>query len=147
MAIYDFNVTKSDVLDRIPLNTSQIGTNTEPISTGDVEDAIEGAASQASAALERNGIDGSDLSDEAHRQLEDAVRDGAAAEIMRRAGHADSETYSSLKTGFDEAIDRIADSANLDRADGGSRVESSVGGDNGIDPEQRSPFRGTDWEM
>jgi hypothetical protein len=147
VSIYDYNVTVDNVLDRIPMNTSQIGPSTEPIDTGDVEDAIDGAASDVSGAIERNGIDGSDLSDEAHRQLEKVVRDGAAAEIMRRTGHVDSSTYDSLETDYDEAANKYADSSHLDRDDGGGRVESSVGGDNRIPDEQRSPFRGTDWEM
>ena len=142
MAIDSLNVTVDEVLGRIPFDTSQVGANTDPISTSDVEDAIEGAASDMTGVLSRSGTDSSSLKDEELRQIQTAVRDGAAADLMAREGHV-GDVQQELKEAFEDAKDKYSDSAELAGTAGG-RVKSNVD----TSPDRESPWKGTDhWEM
>lgn len=123
MAIDAFNVTRSDVLDRIPAGTSQVGSGTEPVSETDVDEAIDDKASEMAGVLERYSVDAADLSDEAERQVQNAIRDGAAAEVLKQFGHV-GEIYEKFVSNFEDAKEELRDSANLDRD--ADRIDSTV---------------------
>jgi len=141
MAVYDFDVTVAEVLERVPgASPDRVGPNTEPISESDVEEAIEEGSSEMAGALSRNGPAPKDLDDEAKVQLQKAVRDGAAASLMSWNG-ATGEVQQDRQDAFDEARERYTDSSEIDGHTGG-RVASNI-----ADDESESDFIGNDFEM
>lgn len=117
MAIATFNVAAAGVKGKIPFDTSDIGVGTEPVSDSDINTAIDEKASQMAGVLERASVDASDLSDEAEAQIQEAIRAGAAAEVMQQVGHTGS-AYEERRDQFEELRGRYANQTNLDRSNG-----------------------------
>lgn len=86
MSLADFNVAADDVLDRSPMKSSTVGANTDPISTGDIDDLIQDAESKLAAQFEKAGIDPASLTDDQGRQAQNFVEVWCVAEIMEIMG-------------------------------------------------------------
>lgn len=117
MAIDSFNTSRAQVKRKLPGDTSNIGTGTEPISDGDIDEVIDEKASQMAGVLERASVQASDLSDEAEKQLQEAIAAGAAAECMAQAGMS-GERQSKRQEQFESLRERYANQTNLDRPNG-----------------------------
>lgn len=108
MAIYSYNVTSSDVTDRLPIDTQAITSSSEPLSTSDIDEYIDDAASEFSGVLEKSGIQGSDLSDEAERQIQIGIEHYAVAESLKQIGHTGSD-YEEARDAYRDALKRFRD--------------------------------------
>jgi len=93
VALTSFGVTNADVLERVPLDTSQVDASSEPINTGDIDEFIQDASSAFVAILQRAGLDPASLNDDTQRQVQGAVEAYAVAEVLDVIGIGDVERY------------------------------------------------------
>lgn len=143
MALADFNVTVSDVLDRYPLNdASNIGANTQPVSTGDVDDLIQDAESQLSAQLEKAGIDPASTTDDQERQAQNFVEVWCVAEMLESMG-ATASRYQSYRKKADDLL-LYFDRDKGRWGDGGSSVPSNI---DDTDTHARDDFTSSSYEF
>lgn len=86
MTSFDFEVTINSVLDRLPIDSSQITATTEPISTVRIEDWIEEATGEVGAMLTSHGFYPDDLDSDVLAIAKRAVRAYASAEGLKAFG-------------------------------------------------------------
>lgn len=140
MAIYDYNLSAADVLDKVPLDTRRVKQSSGRVSKDDIEGYIDEYASIFSGMLEKSGLDGSDLSDEAEAQIQKGILHGAAAETLQNWGHT-GEAYRQRKSTYESILERYEqDVQKLDRTT--SQYDSNID-----TTDDESPYTGTSWEM
>lgn len=81
MATTDYGVTAADVQAKLPLSNPLTAT-TKPVSTSDVDEFIDDADSQMSGVLRNAGISLDDLDDDTTRQVQEAIKNYAAAQAL-----------------------------------------------------------------
>lgn len=123
MALTSFGVTSSDVLERVPLDTSQVGAATEPISTADIDTYIQDASSSFVAILQRAGLDPANLNDDTERQVQDAVEAYCVAEVLDVIGIGDVERY---RAKYDRLREEYASRPSMLSTVNGGRVRSNI---------------------
>lgn len=102
----DFQVTTQDVLDKLPIIGDQVSATTAPLSTGDVDDAIQDGESRFAELLRRQGKDPGTLTDDQKRQIQTAVEAYAVAECMDIIG-AVGARYDQYRNKAEEIFDRF----------------------------------------
>lgn len=124
MAIDTFNVTPQDVLDRYPgFDTSRVQQSDGPVSIDDVEEYIDEGASRVAGKMQRFGLDAADLSGEAEKEAQIAVREYAVRRALADNGNFGA-AYDGADELYQEAVDELEDRSELDKAHTG--YESNV---------------------
>jgi len=135
MAVFDYSVTPSDVKERIPVDTRTIPASTTSgrLDDTDITGWIEEGAAEMSGVLEKSGLDGGDLDDEALQQIQTAIEHYAAAETLSSMGHTGS-SYSSIRDRYESIRDRYEDDpSRLDRTT--TTVDSNVDTSKQVEPQ------------
>lgn len=115
MAIYDYSLTAQDVLDKISLDTRRVQQSSGRVSRDDIDGWIDECASEFSGVLNKAGLDGSDLKDEAESQIQRGILAGAAAQTLQAWGHTGDE-YETYQSTYEDLLDRYeADAQRLDK--------------------------------
>lgn len=139
MTLTDFGVTVNDVLEKIPLDTSQITSTTEPVSTVSLAGFIQDASSDLRGLLERSGLKVDSLGADTLRQMKTAVEAYVVAEALDAMGFMSMEARK-YRQKWTDLYDRY--SANPSTlADQRSRFKSNV-----RPKTRRAEFVGTDYE-
>lgn len=125
MAIHDYNVTASDVLDKIPLDTSMIDGSSEPVSTTTIDGYIDEAASELSGLLRRADVDGTKLEAEAEKHIQTAILNYAAAETLSKLGHTGRD-YTQKRARYEDVKQTLKGSAKQLDTERGGGVKSTV---------------------
>lgn len=123
MALTSFGVTNADVLERVPLDTSQVDASSEPINTGDIDEFIQDASSAFVAILQRAGLDPASLNDDTQRQVQDAVEAYAVAEVLDVIGIGNVERY---RQKYERLREMYASRPSMLSTVNGGRVRSNI---------------------
>ena len=107
MATTDFGVTTAEVLAKAPVDSSQISATSVPVSTSDVEDFVDDADSQMAGLLNAAGISSGSLTDDAKRQIQEAIKAYAVAELLDAMG-ALGRDYDKYRDKWSETYQRYA---------------------------------------
>lgn len=124
MALTDFSVTVSDVLEKLPLDTSQISATTEPVSTTDIEGYVQDASSELRAVLDRAAINIASINDDTKRQMQSAVEAYAVAEALDAMG-VTGRQYDKYRDKWRDVYDRYTAQPSA-LATSKSRVKSNI---------------------
>jgi len=74
-ASYTFGVTAAQVTRELPVNSANVGPNTDHVSTTDIDQWINAAAAKLNAIAKKSGVvTSSDMDVDAHDAIADAVR-------------------------------------------------------------------------
>ena len=95
--IYTFGVEHSDVLEKVPIDTSQIGADTTPISTGLVDEYIIDRSAQVHGVLAKGGIlSPEDAGEITIRQAGMYIRTASALDVIDKMGFTDQQQRGQL---------------------------------------------------
>lgn len=141
MALTDFSVTVDDVLEKLPLDTSQITATTEPVSTTDIEGFVQDASSELRAVIDRAGIGYDSINDDTKRQMQSAVEAYAVAEALDAMG-VTGRQYDKYRGKWEEARDRYTAQPST-MATSKARFKSNIDTDKSTSAE----FVGTGYEF
>ena len=99
MTIYSFGVEAGDVLEKVPIDTSQVGPSTTPVSTGDVEEYILDRSAEAAGLLAKGGLtDEENLDETTERQVALYVRVASALDMLDKMPMSAPEQRSDLSS-------------------------------------------------
>jgi hypothetical protein len=107
MSLTDLQVTVDDVLAELPLDTSQVTSSSEPVSTGDIENWIQDGTSELANTLKRSGVVVDQLDGDSLQQLQKAVESYAVAQALDATGFL-SERMEKYRRKWRELRDRYA---------------------------------------
>ena len=124
MALSDFNVSVSDVVQKLPINASSISATTTPLSTTDIEAFISDAESIFAGLLSAQGRGVGELSEDALRQIQGGIKAYAVSECFLALGFP-SKGSDDQRARFDEVRSMYASSPQS-LAGSASRVKSNV---------------------
>lgn len=141
MAIDDFGVTVTEVLDDFPGDTRLIQQSVGPLSKDDLDRYIDDGASKIAGKLERFGLDAADLDDEAERQAQIAVREYAIMRGLSDMQHT-GDDYDAASERYQRAIDDLQDRSEIDKSN--SAYDSNVPSGN---QHHDSKWVGQSWKM
>lgn len=142
MAIDSFGVSAQDVLDRYPgFDTSRVQQSDGPVSKDDVEEYIDEGASVVAGKLERFGLDAADLSDEAEKQAQIAVREYATKRALADNGSF-GDAYEAMDDAYESALDDLRDRSEIDKPNSAYDSDIPSGSDH-----HKSPWAGQSWKM
>lgn len=125
-----FNVGITDILDKLPYDSSQITATTEPISTVKIEGFIKQVEGELVALLRKAGIRPESMSQEVSDQMAVAVRAFATSESLKALGSHGSEMdryhqeYRDIYVRYDERPERLSGVSTKVKTNSGSRSKS-----------------------
>lgn len=94
MAIYNFGLVVDDVLNDLPVDSTQIGANSTPVSTGKIEEWINDRSAMAIGMLSRAGISNvEELDDTTQRQVRIYIKSSVVADAMDKMAMSTQSGY------------------------------------------------------
>lgn len=82
----DFNVTVNSVIDRLPVDMSQVTATTDPVSTVAIQDWIDEASAELTSLLHSKGFSEDTLPSTVRDMMKRAVRSYAASQALKAFG-------------------------------------------------------------
>lgn len=148
MNLADFSVTVSDVTDKLPFVGNQVGKNTNPLSTGDIEGIIQDGESKLSNKIEDNGGDPSNLTDDEKREIQEAVEAYAVKESLDILG-AVGERYNRYSDKWERMWSRFnSDNSSTGGKSGGNSVVTNIKANQPAgDSREKDDFMSHDYEF
>lgn len=148
MNLADFSVTVSDVTDKLPFVGNQVGKNTNPLSTGDIEGIIQDGESKLSNKIEDNGGDPSNLTDDEKREIQEAVEAYAVKESLDILG-AVGERYNRYSDKWERMWSRFnSDNSSTGGKGGGNSVVTNIKANQPAgDSREKDDFMSHDYEF
>lgn len=125
MSDFDFAVTVNSILDRLPMDSSQITATTEPINTGAIESWIEEATSEMASLMRQRGFTPDSISTEALGMAKRAIRSYASSEALKAFGLM-GDQYSNALSEYERIFDKYKDDVAALRSERGTASTSGT---------------------
>ncbi len=108
MAVDVFGVDYGDVLQHLPIDSSQIGPSSEPISTSDLALYIEEAGGELAGYLAKMGYDTDDLTADVLAQLRNAIVSYAVQRALGAMGYSGA-LYDNARREYQRILKALGD--------------------------------------
>lgn len=112
MAVDVFGVDYGDVLQHLPIDSSQIGPSSEPISTSDLALYIEEAGGEVAGYLQKMNYDTSDLTEDILAQLRNAITSYAVMRALGAMGYSGA-LYDNARREYNRQLRQLGDRPTL----------------------------------
>lgn len=131
---FEFTVTVNSVLDRLPIDSTQITATTDPVSTVRIEGWIEEAANELSALMRSRGFTPTSIPEDVEGMMARAIRSYAASQSLKAIGmtgsthqdiHSEYERIYSKYSEWKVVGDHSTSGTNESRSRASSRQRSS----------------------
>jgi len=142
MASY-FSITTADVERKLGFESGSIGAATVPVNDADVTSYVEDGEAEMRAVLTTAGVAEASLDAVTERQIVNAVKAYAAAEVIARVHGRNTDRYEAMRAEWLRMLDKYANRPNALRARSATRSASNV---NSANTTTAATFRGRDYD-